>query len=65
MSAPLPQPLILGSPDIGHDLPAWQRRLDGTSSPDALARVKGDFAVGLADRHGRTVLAVDRFATQT
>ncbi len=49
----------------GH-LAAWRVALaDRASTADALARVAGDFAVGLTDAAGRTVLAVDRFATRT
>ncbi len=34
-------------------------------SPDALASARGHFAVGATDAEGQTLLAVDRFATQT
>jgi len=43
---------------------AWKAALSGDPL-QALGRVSGDFAVGLADERGRTVLAVDRFAIRT
>lgn len=33
--------------------------------PDQLAKVAGDFAVGLTDARGRTILAIDRFAVRS
>jgi asparagine synthase (glutamine-hydrolysing) len=65
MTDPLPSPLLLGTPDVGRDADAWRRRLGGPQPRSALADVRGDFAVGLTDGRARTVLAVDRFATQT
>jgi asparagine synthase (glutamine-hydrolysing) len=65
MTESLPSPLLLGAPDVGHDAGAWLQRLSRTQPQGALAQVRGDFAVGLTDARGRTVLAVDRFATQT
>ena len=43
---------------------AWQQLLAG-DPVKALAGATGDFAVGLKTASGRSVLAVDRFATQT
>src|SRR4051794_3460352 len=44
---------------------AWHEVFAGPDPREALARVGGDFAVGLRDAGGRVVLAVDRFAVQT
>ncbi len=65
MIDPLPSPLLLGTPDVGRNADAWLQRLGGAQPAPALAAVRGDFAVGLTDGRARTVLAVDRFATQT
>ncbi len=45
---------------------AWRTALaPGADAAAVLAGVTGDFAVGLSDAAGRTVLAVDRFAVRT
>ena len=43
---------------------AWGRLLQ-SPTPDSLASVAGDFALGMTDQQGRTVLAVDRFAIRS
>lgn len=43
---------------------AWRQAL-AASPAEALGEVTGDFAVGVRDEHGRTVLAVDRFAMRS
>jgi len=71
----LNDPLALGSPRF-HDarlaaieqssgaLAAWRQALSGPVEA-AAANAQGHFAVGLDDGAGRTVLALDRFATHT
>jgi asparagine synthase (glutamine-hydrolysing) len=68
-------PLALGSPRFHDPRLAVQAREQGAqaawrvalaeNAAAALAGVDGDFAVGLTDADGRTVLAVDRFAIRT
>jgi asparagine synthase (glutamine-hydrolysing) len=43
---------------------AWGRFFNDWK-PEDLARVDGDFAVGLTDAFGRTILAIDRFAIRS
>jgi asparagine synthase (glutamine-hydrolysing) len=43
---------------------AWTLAL-AKAPRESLARIEGDFAVGLRDASGRTLLAVDRFAVRT
>jgi asparagine synthase (glutamine-hydrolysing) len=70
-----PHLLALGNPDFagtrltaltrGEGVEAaWRMALQGDCAA-ALARMGGDFAVGWRDTHGRTVLAVDRFAIRS
>ena len=44
---------------------AWAARFDHGDIKEAIVGVGGDFAVGLRQASGRTILAVDRFATGT
>ena len=44
---------------------AWGAAMSGDDPAKVLNGVTGDFAVGLVDARGRTVLAVDRFAVRT
>ncbi|MBP2665278.1 MAG: asparagine synthase (glutamine-hydrolyzing) [Firmicutes bacterium] len=46
------------------DLAAWGR-LFATHGASGVKDVAGDFAVGLTDANGRTILAVDRFAVRS
>ena len=65
MSDNAPLLLLLGTPDLGRDAAPWRRLFAAADWREALAAVKGDFAVALVDDQGRIFLAVDRFATQT
>lgn len=75
MNHDTPDSLCLGSPrfadatlqsmcDQQGPLPAWRQLLAGTPA-QALGGVAGDFAVGLREASGRTVLAVDRFSMRS
>ena len=44
---------------------AWDAAMRGDDLAKVLNGVTGDFAVGMVDARGRTVLAVDRFAVRT
>ncbi|KXB31380.1 asparagine synthase [Dechloromonas denitrificans] len=46
------------------DLAAWEK-LFATHGASGVKDVAGDFAVGLTDGNGRTILAVDRFAVRS
>ena len=56
-------PLLLGGTLA--DATPWQALLNEAEPKVVLASTPGDFAIGLINARGRTVLAVDRFATQT
>ena len=44
---------------------AWRHALHTHGPATAASKVSGDFAVGLTEEHGRTFLAIDRFAIRT
>lgn len=59
------RPVFEGSAPSADLRAAWARALDTRDLAGALARVDGDFAVGMRLADGRQVLAVDRFAERS
>jgi asparagine synthase (glutamine-hydrolysing) len=57
--------VIHGSPSVGRNAATWLQLLGNSRRSDALAAIKGDFAVGVEHADGRSLLAVDRFASQS